>query len=140
MSAVSRRYRDGLPVALAIHLGIYCAVAASAALGVYEFMQPTRLPNPGLAAFKPPAATVMTYVPGSVPNRGIATMAADAQAVPETDGVADRTPVAAETKPPKRETGAEKPKRARSVERREYRDARRDFTDRAYFSDARPWY
>jgi hypothetical protein len=132
MAAVSRQYRDGLPVALAIHLGIYCAVASMVALGVYELMQPTRIPNPGLAAFKPPPATVMTYVPGLVPNPEVTTAAASLQVAPETDGVADRAPVA-EAKPPKPEARAERPKRSRSVQRPERRDPMRDFAARQYF-------
>jgi hypothetical protein len=31
--------------------------------GFYKLMQPTRYPNPGLAAYKPPPAIVTTYLP-----------------------------------------------------------------------------
>jgi hypothetical protein len=47
-------------VALCIHLCIYCAAAACFGLGFYVLMQPSRSPNPGLAAYKPPPATVIT--------------------------------------------------------------------------------
>jgi hypothetical protein len=43
---------NGLPVSLAIHLSLYCAVGALFALVLYYLMQPTRLPNPGIAAHK----------------------------------------------------------------------------------------
>src|SRR3954462_1565183 len=53
----SRSRGDSVAGALAIHLFIYLAVAASFAFGLYELLQPARFPNPGLPAYKPPPAT-----------------------------------------------------------------------------------
>ena len=59
----SREQTDGVDVALAISLGVYCAFAACFALGLYALLQPSRHPNSGLAAYKPPPAMVVTYLP-----------------------------------------------------------------------------
>jgi hypothetical protein len=62
MALPSRRYsHDGVAAALCIHLSIYCAAAVCFGFGFYEFMQPSFSPNPGLAAYKPPPATVISY-------------------------------------------------------------------------------
>ena len=66
-----QRSNDGLPVALAMHLGIYCAVAVCFAFGVYEFMQPSRIPNPGLAGYKPPPGSVDRH---DSPSSAVCTM------------------------------------------------------------------
>ena len=59
----SREQTDGVDVALAISLGVYCAFAACFALGLYALLQPSRYPNSGLAAYKAPPAMVVTYMP-----------------------------------------------------------------------------
>ena len=46
------RQADGVAGALAIHLGLYCAVAVCFALALHYLMQPARLSNPGMAALK----------------------------------------------------------------------------------------
>jgi len=56
----------------AIHLALYCAVGACFALGFYFVMQPSRTPNPGLAAYRPPPATVMTMSVPSLPKPPLA--------------------------------------------------------------------
>jgi hypothetical protein len=61
MPRALQRDSDGVPAALAIHLGAYCAVGALFALLLYYLMQPTRLPNPGIAALKTSPTTV-SYV------------------------------------------------------------------------------
>jgi hypothetical protein len=48
---------------LAMHLCLYCGAAACFASGSYYLMQPTRLVNPGLAAYKPPPRTVIAHAP-----------------------------------------------------------------------------
>ena len=48
---------DRAGIGLAIHAGFCCAVVALFALGIYGLMQPTRMENPGLAAYKPPPDT-----------------------------------------------------------------------------------
>jgi hypothetical protein len=61
MAGYPRYQGDGLAGALAIHLCIYCFVGGCFAFGLYELLQPTRSINPGLAAYKPPPATVISY-------------------------------------------------------------------------------
>src|SRR5438132_9446457 len=61
---MARHYReqsDGLEVAPAILLGLYCAVAGCFAFGLYALHQPTRLSNPALSAYQFPPATIVTY-------------------------------------------------------------------------------
>ena len=65
MSAYPQYQRDGLAGALAIHLCLYCAVGGCFAFGLHELLQPTRFVNPGIAAYKPPPATVIAYGPSS---------------------------------------------------------------------------
>jgi hypothetical protein len=124
-------------MALAIHLGTYCAVAVCFAFGVYEFMQPSLISNPGLAAYKPPPGTVLTYIPSFTLRREFATVDVSVGAAPETDGLSK--PSAAE--PADREVTPEKPKRPQPVYRAERRDPTRDYAARS-FSDrsTRPWY
>jgi hypothetical protein len=62
MRAGSPIERDGLGVALGFHLVAYSVAFGCFALGLYTVMQPQRLPNPGLAAYKPPPATVIDVV------------------------------------------------------------------------------
>jgi hypothetical protein len=61
MPRSSQRYSDGLASSLAIHLCLYCAIAACFALVMYYLMQPTQLPNPGMAALKP-SRTTTSYI------------------------------------------------------------------------------
>ena len=95
-----------MAVALAIHLCAYCAVGALFALVLYYLMQPTRLPNPGIAALKTSPTTV-SYVEWLRSEREAAKRAAVNRAAvnraavkrepqPETTGAAGRN--AAEAK------------------------------------------
>ena len=62
MTAAYSAYRpDGVTAALGIHLVVYCAVAACFAFSLHALLQPARVVNPGLAAYKPPPGTVITY-------------------------------------------------------------------------------
>ena len=64
VSNMVRHYReqsDGLEVAPAILLGLYCAVAGCFAFGLYALHQPTRLSNPSLSVYQFPPATIVTY-------------------------------------------------------------------------------
>jgi hypothetical protein len=65
MAGYVRYQRDGLAGALTIHLLIYCAVGGGFFWGLYEFLQPTRFNNPGIAAYKAPPRTVIAYGPSS---------------------------------------------------------------------------
>ena len=49
--------------AIAIHLAVCMLVYGFFGFGFYKMFQPLQFPNPGLAAYKPPPATVITYVP-----------------------------------------------------------------------------
>jgi hypothetical protein len=57
----SRQDSDGVAGALVMHLCVYCAAGACFALALYFLMQPTRLPNPGMAAHKSSPVT-LNYV------------------------------------------------------------------------------
>ena len=61
MTGYRQHERDGLAGALALQLLAYCVVGGCGALGLYELLQPTRSTNPGLAAYKPPPATVIRF-------------------------------------------------------------------------------
>jgi hypothetical protein len=52
---------NSVTAGLAIHLIVYCAVGACLAFALYALLQPSRAPNSGLAAYKPPPGTVLTY-------------------------------------------------------------------------------
>jgi hypothetical protein len=65
---------------------MYCAGAACIAFALYYLMQPTRLTNPGLAAYKPPPRTVITYAVLLRLEREAITPAAVAAPEPETVG------------------------------------------------------
>jgi hypothetical protein len=100
MAGAPRQQADGLASALGIHLCIYCAVAGCFALGLYALLQPSRVPNPGIAAYKPPPATVIAYVPQPFRRDGVATSAppiapaALTAPEPETTGRATETTAA----------------------------------------------
>ena len=47
--------------AIAIHLAVCMLVSGFFGFGFYKMFQPLQFPNPGLAAYKPPPATVITY-------------------------------------------------------------------------------
>ena len=131
MAGSSRHQSDGLAAALAIHLGVYCAAGACFALGLYALMQPSRSANPGVAAYKPPPGTVITYAPPSrvQPSQGARRtepVAAAALTVPETETTgrsthdmtletADRSAVGAEP----RATNAPRPPKPKTKPRRE---------------------
>src|SRR5215813_15333416 len=64
VSNMVRHYReqsDGLEVAPAILLGLYCAVSGCFAFGLYALHQPTRLSNPSLSVYQFPPVTIVTY-------------------------------------------------------------------------------
>jgi len=57
MDVYSRSRGDGVAGDLTFLMALYLAVAGGFAFGLYELLQPTRFTNPGLAAYKPSAAT-----------------------------------------------------------------------------------
>ena len=56
---MTRHRIDGRNAAVGIPVAVYLIVLGLSALWFYSLLQPRYIPNPGLAAFKPPPATVM---------------------------------------------------------------------------------
>jgi hypothetical protein len=54
---------EGTAVAIASLLTVCMLVCGLLGFGFYKLMQPRQIPNPGLAAYKPPPATVIIYPP-----------------------------------------------------------------------------
>jgi len=104
-------------VALAEHLSMYCAGAACIAFALYHLMQPVRVANPGLAAYKPPPRTVITYTVPFTFEREAITPAALAAPELETVGasaaVAASAPQLPEVKKAKPQVKAQRAPRAR---------------------------
>ena len=155
MAKYSREQSDGLDVALAISLSAYCAFAACFALGLYALMQPSRYPNPGLAAYKAPPAMVMTYMPsfrnaiGSKPAALAAAEAAKSDTIkPETSGQAQAQAQAqvqgqaqADVQKPAQEVRAEAPKRPRAATaRKETRDPNMRYAEQPFSGGVPPWF
>ena len=92
---------DGLGVALAIHLSLYSFVFAIFALWLYSLLQPKLVPNPGVAAYKPPPGTVISYhVPGRLlAQHGQPPELADLPPTPEADQTTGRSVQAVEQVP-----------------------------------------
>ena len=128
---------DGVAVALAKHLCMYCAGAGLIAFALYYAMQPTRVANPGLAAYKPPPRTVMTYTVPLTFEREATTPAA-AASEPETVGAS--LPEVKKAKPQvKEQVKAHSPPRARPVPRQQP-DTPANFAYQPSFGEYRPMY
>jgi len=116
MSRSSERDPDGVAGALAMHLCFYCAVAACFALVLYYLMQPTRLPNPGMAAYKPPlgalAAQTVLLRFGTEPIKA-------AEPEPETTGAAPALAAKPEAKEGKKVKAGASQGGTRSAQRRQ---------------------
>jgi hypothetical protein len=61
MAGYAQYQGNGVAGVLALHLGLYAFVAGCYSFSLYELMQPAQTVNPGLAAYKPPPATVIGY-------------------------------------------------------------------------------
>ncbi len=149
MAKHSRARPDGLEVALAIHLGVYCAAAACFALGFYALLQPSRYPNPGMSAYKAPSAMVVTYLPsirnGGQPGPFTAVAAENGKpettkpetAKPETNARAQATA----PQRPTQEATAEAPKRQRAAGApKERREPWPRYAEQPTFGGNRPWF
>ena len=117
MPGFSERDPDGLAGALAMHLSLYCAVAACFALALYYLMQPTRLPNPGMAAHNAPPRMV-SYVEllrseRQAAERDVAKRDVRVEPEPETTGAASAPAVKAEAKKIKPSTSQSRTRPAR---------------------------
>jgi hypothetical protein len=135
---------DGVAVALAIHLSLYCAIAACFALVIYFLMQPTRLPNPGMAAHKP-SPTTLNYVEALRSEREAAKRNVRLEPEPETTGgaatrqVDDEKP---ETKKPKTQTTSQsrtRPARRQQQQQQQQPDTTH-YAQRPFFGGYRPMY
>src|SRR6266851_9581096 len=90
------RYRqetDGVGVALGIHLSIYSVVFVLFAMWLYSVLLPKQVANPGLAAYKPPPGTVISY---ELPTRLLAQygqppLLAELPPTPEADETTGRS-------------------------------------------------
>jgi hypothetical protein len=133
MAGYSRDDGRSLARGFAFHLFLYLAAAGGLGFGLYELSQPARSHNPGLAAYKPFPATVIT--PGWSTNRVASHSpdltepiieAASPTPEPETDGRSTHQPPITEApvpahRPPKvarassRQGRAEPPQRHQQV-------------------------
>lgn len=137
--------RDGLDAALAIHLALYCAVAGCFALVLYFLLQPSHSANPGLAAYKPPPATVL---PASVASLADESAQAPAKVVSVPQQIAaapqvEPTEVSAskqsETNQAERQVKPAKTKRPRTASRKQRRNPLMDYAAQP-FGAYRPWF
>ena len=112
MASRSRYPDSGLTVALAIYLGIYVGAAGCFAAGLHWLMQPSVLPNAGLAAYKPPPNTIVTYR-GSPSAWTPPTLPEPTVAVAEPGPEVAVSPVAAPKKEAKKQQAAPRPRRPR---------------------------
>jgi hypothetical protein len=128
---------DGVTVALAEHLCMYCAAAGLIAFALYYAMQPTRVANPGLAAYKPPPRTVMTYTVPLTFEREATTPAA-AASEPETVG-ASLPEVKKGKSQAEEQVKAQRPPRARPG-RQQQPEHPADFAYRPSSGEYRPMY
>src|SRR5262249_14584835 len=117
MRRSSERDPDRVTTALADHFCMYCAGAGLIAFVLYYAMQPTRLVNPGLAAYKPPPRTVISYAAPLKFEREAITPAAMAAPEPETVGASATAGASAlqlpEVTKAKPQVKAQRPPRAR---------------------------
>jgi hypothetical protein len=115
-----QRDSHGVAGALAMHLCVYCVVAACFALALYYLMQPSRLPNPGMAAHNASPRT-LNYIEVLRTEREAAKRNVGLKREPETTGAS--TPQLPEVKPEvkraRAQSTAQNPSRKRSVRRSE---------------------
>ena len=133
------RGSDGVAGALVMHLCVYCAVGACFALALYYLMQPTRLPNPGMAAHKP-SPTTLNYVEALRSEREAAKRNVKLEPEPETTGAATRQvdDVKPETKKPKTQTTSQS--RIRPARRQQQQPDTTHYAQQPFFGGYRPMY
>jgi hypothetical protein len=143
MRRASERDPDGVTVGLVEHLSMYCAGAACIAFALYHSMQPTQVANPGLAAYKPPPRTVITYA-GPL-NAERAPITPVVMVGPEHEIVGASAPLAAsplqlpDVKKAKPQVKAQRPPRARPV-RPQQPEHPVNYAYQPSFGDYRPMY
>jgi hypothetical protein len=143
MRRSSERDPDGVTAALAEHFCMYCAGAGFIAFVLYYSMQPTRLINPGLAAYKPPSRTVVTYAGPLPTEREAITPAAMGAPEPETVGASASVGASAlqlpEENKAKSQMKAQSPPRARPV-RQPQPENPTNYAYQPSFGEYRPMY
>jgi hypothetical protein len=143
MRGSSERDPDGVTVGLVEHLSLYCAGAACIAFALYYSMQPTLVANPGLAAYKPPPRTVITYAAPPNVERTPTVPAVMAGPEPETVGasapIAASTPQLPEVKKAKPQAKVHSPPRARPAPRQQPEQPA-TYAYQPSFGDYRPMY
>jgi hypothetical protein len=130
MKARHRTENDGVGVALGIHLIAYALVFGLFALWLHSLLQPRVFANPGLAAYAPPPATVISY------GKPEQLLAEHGQAPPlaEVESPAEQpTQTVVESKP-QRTIDVTEPKRPKAKRPRERNNPLRDY------AAAYPWY
>jgi hypothetical protein len=135
-----QRQTDGVAVALAIHLSLYCAVAGCFALALYYLMQPARQPNPGMAAHKSSPIAV-SYLQLLRSERQMANAGLRVEPEPETTGASARQ--APEVKPEATKPKAQRAQtqtRARPVQRPQPAEPRIYAQQQPEFGGYRPMY
>jgi hypothetical protein len=131
----------GVATALAIHLATYAAVGCCFAAALWWLLQPRVIENTGLAAYKPPPGTALTY--GGSPGPAILPPLPDASSVATVPApqVAAGSVVASPKPEAKRDTKrrevATNPRPRRSVP--EQRDPRAAFAYQPSYG-FRPWF
>jgi hypothetical protein len=143
---------NGLPVSLAIHLSLYCAVGALFALVLYYLMQPTRLPNPGIAAHKHSPVT-LNYLEvlrsereaakrnvGLEPEREAAKRSARVEPERETTGARTRQPSEIKPQPKRAKAQTTSYIRSRPARRQQQPSETVHYAQQPSFGDYRPMY
>ncbi len=134
-----RRLNDVMPtVRLTIYAVICCTLAAAFVCGLYWLMQPARIGNPGLAAYKPAPGTVINYPSSAwVPPQPDAVLTA-LEPDPETiETPAPQNQVEAKNINP--DVKAENKKSRRPAPRKEQREPKRDYAFQPFFGGW-PWH
>jgi hypothetical protein len=125
------RYRmEGTSTAVGIPVAAYFIGLSLFALWPYSLLQPHYRPNPGLAAYKPPPATVIDYEP---PTR---LLAHHLQAPPsaEIESPADEPKTRVAVSKPEPTVQVKEPKNSKAKRPRERHNPFRDY------AAAYPWY
>jgi hypothetical protein len=141
---MARHYReqsDGLEVAPAILLGLYCAVAGCFAFGLYALLQPTRLSNPGLSAYQFPSATIVTYALSPRLSNAPQPIPSVEAAAPEPETTGTTAQGRNDVQKPNRQVKSESPRRQRATShRKERRSPTMDYAAQPFLGGFRPWF
>lgn len=145
---VPRRPIDGgselaADVGIWIYLGAYFALVGCFGLGLYEFMQPARYQNPGMAGYKPTAVQIGDGPQLGGSGRSEANQAAALASATKTGS--ETTGEAKQVKKSDRTATRADSKHARNVPPRERRDPMKDYAAQPYpgsfgsWGNYRPW-